>query len=77
VLPILGVLLMAASTVQIAKAAQRHVRKAHRAPVSAEQQFRGANSLGLPSVVWPSAAAEQYRSDYVFAHAFSAPAGRN
>jgi hypothetical protein len=78
VLPILGALLIAASTVQIAKAAQRHVRKAHRAPVSAEQQFRGANdSLGLPSVVWPSAAAEQYRSDYGFAHAFSAPAGRN
>jgi hypothetical protein len=78
VIPILGALLIAVSTAQIAKAAQRHVRKAHRAPVSAEQQFRGANdSLGLPIEVWPSAAAERYWSDYGFEHAFSAPAGRN
>jgi hypothetical protein len=77
VLPILGALLIATSTVQIAQAAQRHVRKAHRAPISAKQ-FRGANdSLGLPYVVWPSAAARQYWSDYGFAHALSAPAGRN
>jgi hypothetical protein len=77
VLPILGALLIAASSVQIAKAAQRHARKAHRAPISTEQ-FRGANdSLGLPYEVWPSAAAKQYWSDYGFAHAFSAPAGRN
>jgi hypothetical protein len=78
VLPILVALLIAASTVQIAKAAQRHVHKAHRASVSVGQQFRGANdSMGLPAVVSPSAVAKQYWSDYGFEHAFSAPAGRN
>ena len=78
ILPILGALLIAASTVQIAQAAQRHVHKAHRASVSVKQQFRGANdTLGLPTEVWPSAAARQYWSDYGFEHAFSAPAGRN
>jgi hypothetical protein len=68
---ILGAVLIAGSTVQVAAAAERHTRKAHRAPVAASQQFRNASD----SLVWPSAAAEQYWSDYSEGHVISAPAG--
>jgi hypothetical protein len=50
----------AGSAGQVAAATWRHTRKAHRASVSASQQFRNANDyLG-----WPSAAAERYWSAY-------------
>jgi hypothetical protein len=71
VLTILGAVLIGGSTVQVAAAAERHTRKAHRAPVSASQQFRNAND----SWVRPSAAAERYWSDYSEGHVISAPAG--
>jgi len=72
VLIILGALLIAGSTVQIAAAAERHTRKVVRAPVPTSQQFRNANN----SLAWPSSAAEQYWSDYTEGHVISAPAGR-
>jgi hypothetical protein len=72
VLTILGALLVAGSTVQIAAAAERHARKAVRAPVPASQQFRNANN----SLAWPSADAVQYWSDYSEGHVISAPAGQ-
>ena len=56
---------------QVAAAPERHTRKAHRDSVSASQQFRNANDY-LES---PSAAAEQYWSDYSEGHVISAPAG--
>jgi hypothetical protein len=72
VLTLLGALLIAGSTVQIAAAAERHTRKVVRAPVPASQQFRNANN----SLAWPSAAAAQYWSDYSEGHVISAPAGQ-
>ncbi len=71
VLTIVGALLIAGSTVQMAAAAERHTRKAHRAPVPASQQFRNAND----SLAWPSAV-QQDLSDYSEGHVISAPAGR-
>jgi hypothetical protein len=71
VLTILGVLLIAGSTVQMTAAAERHVRKADRAPIPTSQQFRNANN----SVAWPSAE-QQSLSDYSEGHLISAPAGR-
>ena len=41
-LTILGALLIAGSAVQMATASEHHVRKAHRAPIAASQQFRNA-----------------------------------
>ena len=41
---ILGALLMAGSAVQMASATERHVRKAHGAPVAASAQFLNANN---------------------------------
>ena len=69
---ILGALLIAASTVQIAAAAERHTRKVVRVPVPTSQQFRNANN----SLALPSAASAQYWSDYSEGHEISAPAGR-
>ena len=71
VLTILGALLIAGSTVQMTAAAERHVRKADRAPVSTSQQFRNANG----SLAWPSAE-RQSLSDYSEGHVISAPAGQ-
>jgi hypothetical protein len=61
----------AGSAAQVAAATERHTRKAHRAPVSASQQLRNANDY----LEWPSAAAEQYWSDYSEGHVISAPVG--
>jgi hypothetical protein len=71
VLTILGALLVAGSTVQMTAAAERHTRKADRAPVSTSQQFRNAND----SLAWPSAE-QQSLSDYSEGHVISAPAGQ-
>jgi hypothetical protein len=47
---VLGVLLIASSTTQIASAAGHHARKAERAPIATTQQFRDAHgSLNGPS----------------------------
>jgi hypothetical protein len=72
VLTIFGASLIAASTVQMVAAAERHTHKVERVPVPASERFRNAND----SLVWPSAAAEQYWSDYSEGHVISAPAGR-
>ena len=52
ILGALGAILVAASLMQTAVAAeQRHVRYADRAPVSASQQFRNANNqVAMPSI---------------------------
>jgi hypothetical protein len=44
ILTILGALLIAGSAVQMASATEHHVRKAHRAPVAANEQFLNANN---------------------------------
>jgi hypothetical protein len=68
---ILGALLIAGSTVQIAAAAGRHAHKSARERAQATQQFRGAHdSLMSPSVE------QQDLSDYSEGHVISAPAGR-
>jgi hypothetical protein len=72
VLPFRGTSLIAASTVQMAAAAQRHTHGAERAPCTNERRFRNANN----SQVWPSAAAQQSWSDYSEGHVISAPAGQ-
>ncbi len=67
---ILGMLLLAGSTVQASAAAERYARKAHRAPVATWQQFRNANNA------WPNPyATRQSLSDYSEGHVISAPAG--
>jgi hypothetical protein len=69
ILTVLGTSLIAASTVQMASAAEhRHAGKAERAPVS--QQFRNANN----AMAWP--AQPNWVSDYTEGHVISAPAGR-
>jgi hypothetical protein len=72
VLTILAASLIAASTIQIAAAAAHHTHKVERAHVPASEQFRNAND----SLAWPSAAAQQYWSDYSEGHVISAPAGQ-
>ena len=55
ILTALGASLIAASTVQMAAAADHHGRKANRALTS--QKFRNANDCtAWPSTVWPSTA---------------------
>ena len=79
---IIGALLIAASTVQVAAAAERHTRKVHRvpvyvpvytapvyAPVYPGPQWRNAYDYWSPSV-------QQELSDYSEGHVISAPAGR-
>jgi hypothetical protein len=44
VLTILGALLITGSAVQMATASEHHLRKAHHAPISANEQFRNANN---------------------------------
>jgi hypothetical protein len=70
ILTIFGVSLMAASSMQIATAAEHHhARKIYRAPAS--DSFRNANdSLASP-------AQSNWNPDYTDGHALSAPAGRN
>jgi hypothetical protein len=70
ILTILGVSLMAASSIQMATAAEHHhARKVYRAFES--EPFRNANdSLALP-------AQSSWNPDYTDGHALSAPAGRN
>jgi hypothetical protein len=70
VLTVIGALLIAASTTQMATAAGRHARKAQCAPAPAAQQFR--NAYG--AVVWPFATPSDL-SDYSEGHVISAPAG--
>jgi hypothetical protein len=68
---ILGALLIAGSTVQIAAAAGRYEHKSVRQRAQATQQFRSAHdSLMSPSVE------QQDLSDYSEGHVISAPAGR-
>ena len=69
ILTALGAVVLMASTLQVASAAEHHhVRKTDRASVS--EQFRNANdALVLP------APASAY-SDYSEGHVISAPAGR-
>jgi hypothetical protein len=77
---ILGALLIAGATVQVAAAAERYTHKTHRAPLSASQQFRNANN----SMAWPNAydslarpsVIQQDLSDYSEGHVISAPAGQ-
>jgi hypothetical protein len=72
VLTFLGASLIAASTVQMAAAAERHAHRAERAPAPSSEQFRNAND----SLDVPSADAQQYWSDYSEGHVISAPAGQ-
>jgi hypothetical protein len=80
---ITGALLIAASTVQTAAAAERHTRRIHRVPVYTEPVYttpfyaapvytspwRDAYDYWSPSV-------QQDLSDYSEGHVISAPAGR-
>ena len=69
ILTAIGAMVLVASTMQVASAAEhRHVRKTDRAPIS--EQFRNANNaMVLPA---PGSA----YSDYSEGHVISAPAGR-
>jgi hypothetical protein len=69
ILTAIGAVVLVASSMQVASAAERHhFRKAERATVS--EQFRNANNaLVLPA---PASAS----SDYSEGHVMSAPAGR-
>jgi hypothetical protein len=74
VLTVFGAALIAASTAQVATAAERHhVRKFERVPTRMNQQFRNANdAIARPAWSRGSAAAI---SDYSEGHVISAPAG--
>jgi hypothetical protein len=69
VLTIVGGLLIAALTMQMATVAARNARKVPRAPVPVAQQLRDA----FGSVDWPSTAQSDY-SHYNKGHGLSAPA---
>ena len=70
ILTILGSALLAASTIQIAAAAEHHrVRKVDRAPPPASEPFRNSNAYA-----WPAPTVEPDWSRY--SGGFSAPAGR-
>ena len=70
ILTILGAALLAASTVQIAAAAEHHkARKADRAPAPVSEPFRNSNAY----YGWPSAEPGWSRYEN---GAMSAPAGR-
>jgi hypothetical protein len=70
ILTVLGAVLISASSLEIAAAAERHhVRHTHKVGRAAvTEQFRRAND----SVISPSVAPEYYEG-----HGFSAPAGRS
>jgi hypothetical protein len=69
VLTVIGGLLIAALTIQMATAAARNARKAARAPVLVAQHFRHAFGSGD----WTSTAPSDY-SNYNKRHGLSAPA---
>jgi hypothetical protein len=70
ILTTLGAALLAASTVQIAAAAEHHKgRKVYRAPVPVSEDFRNSNAYA-----WPSRSVEPGWSRYENG-AMSAPAG--
>ncbi len=70
ILTVLGSALLAASTVQIAAAAEQYkVRKIHREPAPISEQFRNSNAY------WPAPYAQPDWSRYQNG-AESAPAGR-
>ena len=72
ILTIFGAALLAASTAQIAAAAEHHkARKADRAPAPVSEPFRNSNA----SYGWPSPSVEPGWSRYENG-AMSAPAGR-
>jgi hypothetical protein len=53
VLTILGSALLAASTIQIAAAAEHHKgRKVYRAPAPVSEEFRNSNAYYAPSSAW-------------------------
>ena len=70
ILIVLGVVLISASSLEIAAAAEHHqVRRTHKMDHAAvTEQFRRANG----SVISPSVSPEYYEG-----HGFSAPAGRS
>jgi hypothetical protein len=70
ILTVLGVLLISASSLEIAAGAEHHqVRRTHKMDHAAvTEQFRRANG----SVISPSVSPEYYEG-----HGFSAPAGRS
>jgi hypothetical protein len=51
VLTVLGVLLIAALTIQMATAAARNARKAARTPVSVTQQLRERHGVSAPAAI--------------------------
>ncbi len=79
ILTILGSALLAGSFVQAAAAAEHHhVRKVHRAPVTASESFRDSNAYVRPArtPVWPAPRVEQDWSSHGYMdEALSPPAG--
>ena len=76
ILTILGSALLAASTVQIAAAAEHHkARKVYRAPAPVSEDFRDSNAYAPPVYAPISPWAQPGRSRYENG-AMSAPAGR-
>jgi hypothetical protein len=75
ILTVFGAALIAASTIQVATAAERHhVRKFERVPTRMSQQFRNAND----AIAWPARPTESAAaaiSNYSEGHVISAPAG--
>jgi hypothetical protein len=73
ILTILGSALLAASTVQIAAAAEHHkARRAERAPAPVSEPFRNPyNAYGWASPAWVEPGWSRYQNG-----AMSAPAGR-
>jgi hypothetical protein len=71
-LTIIGTALLAGSLIQAAAASERHhVRKVHRAPVTASQSFRNSNAYVRPApAVQPDWSSHQYMDE-----ALSPPAG--
>jgi hypothetical protein len=72
ILTMLGAVLVAASTIQIAAAAEHHrARKVHRAPGPVSEDFRNSNDYYAPSSPWQQPDWSRYENG-----AESAPAGR-
>jgi hypothetical protein len=72
ILTVLGAALITASAVQMASAAEHRTHRAHRAPVTTNEQFRDSNAS---VAVQPELPGYGY-SDGYYSHGFSAPAGR-
>jgi len=71
ILTVLGAALITASAMQMASAAEHRTHRAHRAPVTTNEQFRDSNAYAAPQPEWPG-----YGYDGYYSHGFSAPAGR-